>query len=135
MNYVDHNIALELKKLNFHERVSTYYEDGKVGMYHYPLGWDCNNSFLTFVSRPTITDTLDWLEKTYDVAYEILVDRTTQPKYMFNVYKYEYFGNYDLIQDPDWFLYRTQSETREYCIKFIINCINTGLIKLKSKPE
>ena len=133
MKYLDQKTALRLKALNFHERVLTYFENDEVKIYHNPKGWDFNNSFSTCLSRPTIVDALDWLEDQYDFAYEIVLDRTTQPKYACELYKYEYFGNYTRIIDKGFYLYRNQKEVRQEYLEFILGLIESEEISLKKK--
>jgi hypothetical protein len=63
--FVPYELALELKQINFKERVLSYFEDEKPKLYHILDGWDFNTSFLTCVSRPTYSQVFDWFEKNH----------------------------------------------------------------------
>jgi hypothetical protein len=47
---------------------------------------------------------------TLGFVVEISLDRTTAPKFAFDIYKYEHFGNYEPIKVRVWYLYRTWQE-------------------------
>lgn len=47
---------------------------------------------------------------TLGLVVEISLDRTCEPKFAFDIYKYEHFGNYEPIQVREWYLYRTWQE-------------------------
>jgi hypothetical protein len=63
--FVSYELALNLKQINFKERVLSYFEDEKPKLYHTLDGWDFNTSFLTCVSRPTYSQVFDWFEKNH----------------------------------------------------------------------
>ena len=54
---------------------------------------------------------------TLGFVVEISLDRTSAPKFAFDIYKYEYFGNYELIQVREWYLYRTWQEAFEAAVE------------------
>ena len=54
---------------------------------------------------------------TLGFVVEISLDRTSAPKYAFDIYKYEHFGNYELIQVREWYLYRTWQEAFEAAVE------------------
>ena len=41
------------------------------------------------------------------------MDQTSTPKFAVEIYKYSHFGNYDKIEQKEWFLYRTYEEALE----------------------
>jgi len=48
---------------------------------------------------------------------EIGVDMTSFPKYVFDIYKYEHFGNYTHIEVREWYLYRTWQEAFDAAVE------------------
>ncbi len=60
--------------------------------------------------------TIDSLQ-TLGYAVEISLDRTSSPKYAFDIYKYEHFGNYTLIEVREWFLYRTWQDAFDAAVE------------------
>jgi len=54
---------------------------------------------------------------TLGYVVEISLDRTGTPKYAFDIYKYEHFGNYELINVHEWFLYRTWQEAFDAAVE------------------
>lgn len=66
--FVSHSIAERLKNLGFKDRVLTFYEDKNVRIYHdATFGWDFNTSFLNCMSRPTISQALEWARETHGI--------------------------------------------------------------------
>lgn len=70
-----------------------------------------------------VEDALEWIESEYGLVYDIALDRTTAPKYAFEIYEYEDFGNYTHITSDQWFLYRTRKEATYECLTAMINYI------------
>lgn len=61
--------------------------------------------------------TVDSLFTQHGYVIEIEVDRTSTPKFAFDIYKYEHFGNYEKIEVRDWYLYRTWQEAFDKAIE------------------
>lgn len=60
--------------------------------------------------------TIDQLA-TLGYVVEIGLDRTSSPKYAFDIYKYEHFGNYELIEVREWYLYRTWQDAFDAAVE------------------
>jgi len=75
------------------------------------------------IAAPRLEDALEWFESEYGLVYDLCLDRTTEPKYAFEIYEYEYFGNYTLINRGEWFLYRTRKEATIEVLNAMINHI------------
>lgn len=54
---------------------------------------------------------------TLGFVVEIGLDRTSAPKFAFDIYKYEHFGNYEPIEVREWYLYRTWQEAFEAAVE------------------
>lgn len=55
----------------------------------------------------------EWLRTKKDILVELHADRTTEPKFCFNVYKYSHFGHYEDIINDEWYLYKSPVEALE----------------------
>jgi len=64
-----------------------------------------------------------WFRKKYNLFCEIQIDRTTEPKFCFDIFQYEHFGNYEKIEVEEWYLYRTQEEVELECLKELIRIV------------
>ena len=65
-----------------------------------------------------------WLEETHNILIEIKIDRTSEPKYLYEIYMYENFGNWTrLDKHSEFFIYYTQYEALEEAIKESLNHI------------
>jgi hypothetical protein len=64
--FVPYEWALRLKALGFKGRTLTYYENGKPKLHNAIEGWDFNSSFLTCVSRPTLSQAFKWFRDKYE---------------------------------------------------------------------
>lgn len=54
---------------------------------------------------------------TLGYVVEISLDQTSAPKYVFDIYKYEHFGNYTLIEVREWYLYRTWQDALDAAVE------------------
>jgi hypothetical protein len=66
---------------------------------------------------------LKWFREKYNLFCEIQIDRTTEPKFCFDIFQYEHFGNYEKIEVEEWYLYRTQEEAELECLKKLIEIV------------
>lgn len=53
-----------------------------------------------------------WL-RSKDIYVEVLLDRTTAPKFAVEIYQYSHFGNYKKVVQKEWYLYRSYEEALE----------------------
>ena len=117
--FVPYNEALALKELGFDEPCFGYYSNGNL-----VYGNHTNNMMQRFrYSAPTHSQAFRWFREKHNLHSEILLDQTTQPKYCFEIHKYEDFGNYEEIRIGEWFLYRTPEEAELECIKHLIKVV------------
>lgn len=123
---IPYNIAIQLKELKCYERSTHYYENGKLKMYSITNdGWNFNQSFVECCSALTVDQVLEWFESEHDLYSEILIDKTLEAKYTYEVS--------ELIQtkkELQWldpinseYLYRKKNEAKLECIKYLINYI------------
>ena len=127
--FVPYNEALELKKLGFDEPCFGYYEpNGDFNYIEKDIIKDFpylakNSEWQDLVASPTLSQAFRWFREKYNLQHEILLDQTTQPKYCFQIHKYEDFGNYKKMENKDWFLYRTYEEAEIACLEKLIEIV------------
>ena len=76
-----------------------------------------------YVKAPLYQQAFRWFREKYNLFCEIQIDRTTEPKFCFDILQYEHFGNYEKIEVKEWYLYRTQEEVELECLKTLIEII------------
>lgn len=120
--------AIELKELGFKERTQTYFENGAIKFFDVIGGWDFNSSFLTCFSRPSHSEVFDWFEGKHKLFSEITVDKTTYPKFGFEITPF--FGNPKDLASEDWgweetecseSLFKNRLEAESDCINQLIS--------------
>jgi hypothetical protein len=72
---------------------------------------------------PLYQQAFRWFREKCNLFCEIKIDRTTEPKFCFDIFQYEHFGNYEKIEVEEWYLYRTQEEVELECLKTLIEII------------
>ena len=127
--FIPYEQALELKALGFDEPCFMSYNPNN-------NFWDnyCTNSQLSSLngnnsivcSAPLKQQAFRWFRENHNLHSEILLDKTTQPKYCFEIHKYEDFGNYEKIRIGEWFLYRTYEEAELACLVKLIEIVKTN---------
>lgn len=80
---------------------------------------------------PTQSLLQKWLREKHNVIIDVQLDQTSYPKYCFNVYKYEDFGNWEDIDNPDWGLYSTYEKAVEDALKLGLK----SLLKVTNDPK
>ena len=119
--FIPYEQALALKELGFDESTYTWRQhgngisgnvEGKRDYY--------NRKGDVYVALPTYSQAFRWFREKYGLFYEIQIDRTTAPKFCFNIFQYEHFGNYEDIRIGEWYLYRTYEEAELECLKELI---------------
>ena len=80
------------------------------------LGWDKE-----YFPRVTQTQLKQFLGDE-NILIEIQIDRTTYPKYCYQIYQYEQYGNYTEIIISEFYLYRTYEQALEDAF---INALNS----------
>ena len=122
--FIPYQQAVELKELGFDEPCFAVYEDKKWQLVEFKnsMSYELCLKTDTF-PVPTFSQAFRWFREKYNLHSEILLDQTTQPKYCFEIHKYEDFGNYEEIRIGEWFLYRTPEEAELECIKHLIKVV------------
>jgi hypothetical protein len=116
-----------IKDLGFDEPCFGYYngqgnyigEEGKTNS-------NCNKLGMhgAYCTAPTFSQSFRFFREKYNLFCQIQIDRTTEPKFCFNVFQYEYFGNYEEIRIAEWYLYRTPEEAELACLRLLIETVN-----------
>ena len=128
--FIPYEQALALKELGFE---SPYpiggYQGGKV--FYYEKGELYYDSRPMYSSdyhsgqllAPLYQQAFRWFREKYNLFHEIQIDRTAEPKFCFDIFQYEHFGNYEEIRIGEWYLYRTQEEAELECLKKLIEIV------------
>ncbi len=124
IEFVPYKQALELKKLGFDEPCFGYYGENqkliwKSG-YEPWINSERNLVDNHFAAGPTFSQAFRWFREKYNLFCEIQIDRTTEPKFCFDIFQYEHFGNYEKIEVKEWYLYRTHEEAELECLRKLI---------------
>lgn len=120
--FIPYEQALKLKELRFGEPCFGFYgTDGHWYLQYCRNGniFKRNNGCLS----PTFSQIFRWFREKYNLFCEIQIDRTTDPKFFFDIYQYEHFGNYKEIRIGEWYLYRTYEEAELECLKKLIEIV------------
>ena len=122
--FIPYQQAVELKELGFDEPCFAVYEDKKWQLVEFKnsMSYELCLKTDTF-PVPTFSQAFRWFREKYNLHSEILLDQTTQPKYCFEIHKYEDFGNYEEIRIGEWFLYRTYEESELDCLVKLIEIV------------
>jgi hypothetical protein len=123
--FIPYEQALALKELGFDDKTFKSYDTSVVlvdGKYLLDNWYDV--STVDEVKAPLYQQAFRWFREKYNLFCEIQIDRTTEPKFCFDIFQYEHFGNYEKIEVKEWYLYRTQEEVELECLKKLIEIIN-----------
>lgn len=126
--FIPYEQALNLKELGFDDPCFGWYLPEIVDKGNIPsviLGsyltkW---NKFGDRLSVPLYSQCFKWFREKYNLFCEIQIDKTTEPKFCFDIFQYEHFGNYEKIEVKEWYLYRTQEEVELECLKKLIEIV------------
>jgi hypothetical protein len=125
--FVPYELAVALKKQGFDKPCFAVYEDKRWQLVEVQnsMSYDLCVKTDTFPA-PTLSQALRWFRETYNLHHEILLDQTTQPKYCFEINRYMHFGNWELVKNPDWCLYRIYEEAQLYCLVKLIEIVKNA---------
>jgi len=134
--FVPFEIACLLKNKNFNKKCVAYYTtnfitstlkyvnsktDGKLMFCRnnkFPPLYDQN------ISAPIHQQVIDWLKEKHNLYIIEQIDMTCEPKYCYEIYKYEDFGNWTLVSKrPDMFLYSNSINNLDSAIKEALTLI------------
>lgn len=75
-------------------------------------------------SRPTQEQVINWLREKHNIYIEIQIDKTTYPKFCYEIFKYTDFGNWELISKRkemfltlDW--YKNIEDALQEALKYL----------------
>jgi hypothetical protein len=121
--FVPYEQALALKELGFNKECFGYYTGDKMHLVIRPAMSRTNIPDSYVVTAPLYQQAFRWFREKHNLFCEIQIDRTTEPKFCFDIFQYEYFGNYKKIEVNEWYLYRTQEEAEVECLKKLIKIV------------
>lgn len=79
-------------------------------------------SFICY--RTTYSNLREWIKDKFEIYIEILIDRTSDPKYCYRIWQYKHFGNWTNLTEPNSeFLYSKYDECLEDAISKSLNLI------------
>ena len=130
--FISYEQALALKELGFDDKCFGAYDKKYKLAISTSDYWDksslysLNDYFGKNTYRclaPLYQQAFRWFREKYNLFCEIQIDRTTEPKFCFDIFQYEHFGNYEKIEVKEWYLYRTQEEVELECLKELIRIV------------
>jgi hypothetical protein len=121
--FLPYEQALALKELGFDEPCFGYYEYSKKFLITDSVFYTNSELKNNGITTPLYQQAFRWFREKYNLFCEIQIDRTTEPKFCFDIFQYEHFGNYEKIEVEEWYLYRTQEEVELECLKTLIEII------------
>jgi len=128
--FVTYEQALALKELGFDEPCWAWWhiEDCDTRFCYSEQRSPIINSRETeVVGLPTYSQAFRWFREKHNLFSEIQMDRTTEPKFCFVIFKYEHFGNYEKVAVDEWYLYRTYEEAEQVCLTKLIEITNAEI--------
>jgi hypothetical protein len=132
--FLPYEQALALKELGFDEPCfGRYIYDGRGKEWFLVQTQQTKSASVIFegarsvdgisVAAPLYQQAFRWFREKCNLFCEIQIDRTTEPKFCFDIFQYEHFGNYEKIEVEEWYLYRTQEEVELECLKELIRIV------------
>lgn len=112
--FIPYDLALELKELGFDEKCLSYSTSNTDAS---------GRTWTSVIVAPLYQQAFRWFREKYNLFCEIQIDRTTDPKFFFDIYQYEHFGNYKEIRIGEWYLYRTYEEAELACLEKLIEIV------------
>ncbi len=132
--FIPYEQALSLKELGFNEPCMMNHYGNKrlhIGRLYLPSSFGKGKNSEMYddslrdgdVTAVLYQQAFRWFKEKYNLLHEIQIDRTTEPKFCFDIFQYEHFGNYEEIRIGEWYLYRTQEEAELECLKKLIEIV------------
>lgn len=136
--FVPYELAVRLKRLGFDEPCFFAFDNCSTPMRCSDLrtnaqkfnGVNYNSS--TYTSQPTLSQCFIWFEKNHKLYPTVVIDRTSYPKYAFEIASF--FGNPKDLTETDWGwnemilsenLYRTRVEAEITCLEKLIEIVES----------
>jgi hypothetical protein len=124
--FVSYKLALELKNLGFDEPCFGLFVsmNNKLLIKEIPNQQE-SEQYFGGILAPTFQQAFCFFREKYNLIHEILLDRTSTPKYCYQLYRYKDFGDFEEIKInvSDWFLYRTYEEAELECLIKLIEIV------------
>lgn len=118
--FLPKNFSLEMKELGFDEPCYAYYQ--KEILKFCVNGTSSNTELI--LAAPLYQQAFKWFRDNHNLYCEIGVDKTLEPKFCFEIYKYDKNNGWkDMTNKEDWGLYLTHDEAKLECIKRLINFV------------
>lgn len=116
--FIPYEQAVALKELGFTEPCLFHVTSGEINFYRGKQDYFTKNDKSgSGCSAILYQQAFKWFREYFDLYSEILLDRTTYPKYCFEIYRYNDFGNWEKIEIVgDWFLYKSFEEAQQDCL-------------------
>jgi len=126
--FVTYEQALALKELGFDEPCLFHTLGGEINFYrntqdYFPKNDKNGIGFSAILYQQAFR----WFREKHNLFCEIQMDRTTEPKFCFVIFKYEHFGNYEKVEVDEWYLYRTYEEAEQVCLTKLIEITNAEI--------
>lgn len=129
--FVTYEQALALKELGFDDRTLTLWHikrEELISSPHKGICYGYSNSLdKPWIAAPLYQQAFRWFREKHNLCGEIQMDRTTEPKFCFVIFKYEHFGNYEKVEVDEWYLYRTYEEAEQVCLTKLIEITNAEI--------
>jgi hypothetical protein len=124
--FVSLEIARKLKEKSFDEPCMAYYKNDFDDFVKCEI--PTKNSEHGFsIALPIHQQVIDWFKKKHNIYIIEQLDMTCDPKYCYEIYKYEYFGNWELVSKrPDMFLYLDPVENLNTAIEEALELIENN---------
>ena len=135
--FIPYEQALALKELGFDEPCfSIYHSKDKSFSWHHHIDHINNEPALESgefnISAPLYQQAFKWFREKHQLYSEILLDKTTEPKFCFGISKF--IGNpndlserewdwENIPNDDNWGLYRKYEEAELACLKKLIEIV------------
>ena len=122
-DFVTYEQSVQLKELGFNEPCVCLYDED---MYLFSVR-EQDDIYDYWTPAPSYSQAFRWFREKHNLFCEIQMDRTTEPKFCFVIFKYEYFGNYEKVVVDEWYLYRTYEEAEQACLDKLIEVTNAEI--------
>ncbi len=125
--FVTYEQALVLKELGFDEPCLAKHDLKNILLRVEECKSQENAFEFDYILSPLYQQAFRWFREKHNLFCEIQMDRTTEPKFCFVIFKYEYFGNYEKVEVDEWYLYRTYEEAEQACLDKLIEITNAEI--------
>jgi hypothetical protein len=132
--FVSYELALRMKQLGFDKSCFAFYNGKHIDLgvwdWEYPAG-EKRRDIGECPQAPTFSQAFDWFEDTFQLYPSIVIDRTSYPKYAYEIANF--FGNPKDLAEKEWgwnemifspYLYRTKREARTECLEKLIEIVS-----------